>query len=782
MITHGIDAKMSNCLSGDAQKTLKTYLKIIKGAAPEGYKNWDETKYYCTIPNADNIRIKYYDSNKGKEICFSFIRIGFDNNMRNDIIIVFQHEAPEAEIKEEEENITILSTANQLKNVVSTWYFILRNLALIVLMLVLIYTGIRIVISSTAGEKAKYKERLTDWLVSICLVMIMHYIMAFSVNIVEQITKLIELPKNSNLAYIELKDSQKANAERELKDFDTTGQGTAIDTWSDGVGENGAIVWPTDLVGLFKIQSQMTEEGTESWIAYSFGYVILVLYTLFFAFTYLRRVLYMAFLTMMAPMVAMTYPIDKMTDGKAQAFDAWFKEYIFNLMIQPLHLLLYTILVSSAYTLASENILYTLVALGFMLPAEKLMRRFFGFEKAKTPGLLGGAAGAALTMSGMQKLLGHRPQNGGKSNVNVGGSNTQKQTKLKFANKNKINAQDAIVGDGINSQQNSTQGNTESEREQTVRESNATNQNEENQNTEPQESNEDSEESTTIDINSGRTEAQNANTTNASSSRGRTGRIPVNVDPAGNSNKKKRHIFRAVGTVTAGVGKQAVAGVLRGVHPVRMFGKAMAGATGLAAGGLLGIATGDPNKVLQYSGIGGGAAMKFAGSLPNKNIISDDLKEKAKMSFYGDDYQEVMQEKKKEQLAKNDEYINYIKQTMSVNTKQAKEILETTGSQCFDNGIEDIEDIATIHELTHSGSDSMSFEKAVAGRSYAKKRLAGADIDSMTPDKIKKYKDRWKDEFKAKYNFDDATAGRYADEAFNTAIRFNNTKSSLTKI
>ena len=32
------------------------------------------------------------------------------------------------------------------------------------------------------------------------------------------------------------------------------------------------------------------------------------------------------------------------------------------------------------------------------------------------------------------------------------------------------------------------------------------------------------------------------------------------------------------------------------------------------------------------------------------------------MSFYGDDYQEVMQEKKKEQLAKNDEYINYIKQ------------------------------------------------------------------------------------------------------------------------
>ena len=108
---------------------------------------------------------------------------------------------------------------------------------------------------------------------------------------------------------------------------------------------------------------------------------------------------------MVAPLVAMTYPIDKITDGKAQAFNTWLREYIFNLMIQPLHLLLYTLLISSAFKLASQNALYAIVAIGFMIPAEKLLRRFFGFEKAKTPGLLGGAAGAALTMTGLQKMI-----------------------------------------------------------------------------------------------------------------------------------------------------------------------------------------------------------------------------------------------------------------------------------------------------------------------------------------------------------------------------------------
>ena len=114
----------------------------------------------------------------------------------------------------------------------------------------------------------------------------------------------------------------------------------------------------------------------------------------------------MAFLTLISPLVALTYCIDKLNDGSAQGFNKWFREYIFNLLIQPMHLLLYFILVGSAMSTLGDNFIYSIVAIGFMLPAEKLLRSLFGFEKASTPSMLGGAAATSLMMSGISKLTG----------------------------------------------------------------------------------------------------------------------------------------------------------------------------------------------------------------------------------------------------------------------------------------------------------------------------------------------------------------------------------------
>ena len=51
----------------------------------------------------------------------------------------------------------------------------------------------------------------------------------------------------------------------------------------------------------------------------------------------------MAFLTIISPIVALTYPIDKM-DGEAKGFNMWLREFIFNALLQPLHYILYYIL------------------------------------------------------------------------------------------------------------------------------------------------------------------------------------------------------------------------------------------------------------------------------------------------------------------------------------------------------------------------------------------------------------------------------------------------------
>lgn len=223
--------------------------------------------------------------------------------------------------------------------------------------------------------------------------------------------------------------------------------------------------WPTNLMGKARIELQLEPNNisSENQLIRKFGYtvifLVLVVYTVVFLFAYLKRLLMMAFLTMIAPLVAMTYPLDKLHDGSAQALNMWFKEYIFNLLIQPFHLLIYTILVGSAMELAQNNMLYAMAAIGFILPAEKLLRKFFGFDKAST--VAGGSAlGGALAMQGinqLRKLGSHAGKRNGEKQKGVSDKEEKEGSKPRFA-KNETGYRE-LLGDGNN---NANQGNQQS--------------------------------------------------------------------------------------------------------------------------------------------------------------------------------------------------------------------------------------------------------------------------------------------------------------------------------
>ena len=94
----------------------------------------------------------------------------------------------------------------------------------------------------------------------------------------------------------------------------------------------------------------------------------------------------------------------------------WLKEYIFNALLQPFHLIIYSIFVGSAVDLAVKNPLFAIVALAFITPAEKILRKFFGFEKASTASALGAvasAAGGAALMNQMRNLMAPKKGGGG---------------------------------------------------------------------------------------------------------------------------------------------------------------------------------------------------------------------------------------------------------------------------------------------------------------------------------------------------------------------------------
>lgn len=337
------------------------------------------------------------------------------------------------------QKIKMKSTAIELRPVISKWYFALRNLAIVALLSILVYIGIRILISSSADDKAKYKQRMMDWLVAICLLFFMHYIMAFAVKLTEEITKAVN--SMNEPYYITFGDSDSKLKDYKYEAGSGDSEGENIFNVSDGLGKtlydnniitdyNGKYIfmWPTNLTGKARIELQLepTEDLTEDDIemrqfGYTVIYLALVMYTILFLFRYLKRVMMLAFLTIIAPLMAMTYPLDKLQDGSAQGFNTWLKEYIFNLLIQPVHLILYTVLIGASMDLVADNIVFALVALGFILQAEKILRKFFGFEKAST--VAGGSAlGGALAMQGisqMSKLI----AKGGKGGKSGGGGN-----------------------------------------------------------------------------------------------------------------------------------------------------------------------------------------------------------------------------------------------------------------------------------------------------------------------------------------------------------------------
>ena len=301
------------------------------------------------------------------------------------------------------------SSASKLQPTIATWYVALRNLTVVGLLSVLVYVGIRIIISSTASDKAKYKQMLVDWLVALCLVFFLHYIMSFVITMTESICNAIAGDGQTNI-YVNVVST-----------------------------DNESGTFKTNLLGLARFKTQYADFGQK--MAYLIMYLALVIYTVIFTWFYLKRLLMMAFLTLIAPVVALTYPIDKMNDGKAQAFDSWLKEYVFNALIQPFHLIIYTVFVGSAMDLASTNIIYMIAALAFILPAEKILRKFFGFEKAGA-GTLGALAGG-LTAGSLLGKLGKGKSGGGSSRA-PGKSVPEGEKPPRFENKHNVSE----IGDG----------------------------------------------------------------------------------------------------------------------------------------------------------------------------------------------------------------------------------------------------------------------------------------------------------------------------------------------
>lgn len=240
------------------------------------------------------------------------------------------------------EQITVTASESNkaIKESITKMFMICRILAMVIALLVLIYIGIRMALASVASDKAKYKNMLIAWVQSIAIMFLMVYIMVIIVGFGESLTNI----------FFSLKDSLLAGKE----------------SFEVEVTES--------------ITRHIFETSGLKLATYSIIYWIVIYSQFKFFYLYIKRVLMVGFLIMISPLITITYSIDKAGDGKAQAFGTWFSEFLMNVLIQPLHALLYLIFVFSANEIATIS---PVVAVIFMLgigSAERMVKVIFNMR------------------------------------------------------------------------------------------------------------------------------------------------------------------------------------------------------------------------------------------------------------------------------------------------------------------------------------------------------------------------------------------------------------------
>lgn len=356
----------------------------IKKAIKDAVKNAIENNEQVKLDDVLNIIKDYTNDNEQAEI----------DDVLKAIQTAIQDTIQDVKQNGQIERMNAHSITQQLHSTIANWYVALRNFAIVALLSVLLYVGIRMIISSTAADKSKYKEMLMQWVVALCILFFLHYIMSFILTVTEMITDGIA--ESTTEIVVKVTDGDKSFKFR------------------------------TDLTGLCRLQIQYSDLGAR--MIYLIFYIALVIYTVMFTWVYVKRAITMAFLTLMAPVVAITYPIDKIGDGKAQAFGIWLKEFMFNALLQPFHLIIFTVFLGAASEIAVMNPVYAILFLAFIIPAEKLLRKMFGFDKASTAGaaidgaakMFGGAAAFKMLSKGMGRFGGgknNKTQSGGKDNI-----------------------------------------------------------------------------------------------------------------------------------------------------------------------------------------------------------------------------------------------------------------------------------------------------------------------------------------------------------------------------
>ena len=220
------------------------------------------------------------------------------------------------EIKEKNPKAFII----QIREGIKMWYYIIRNVAIMVMVVVLLYTTIRIflnIYAESPENKARYKEMMLAWTKALATLVVMHLVIytviAFNSDVVETIKNVAQIddPRIQNLNVILLE--------------------RALDI-------RLSVAFPSTIL-----------------------YVLVTFLTMKFFFVYLKRFILVLILIVSGPFITIKTAYESTGKSVSKAYSKWFYDLLINVMEQSVHALFYALFVRGLFEGAMQDFI------GFLL-------------------------------------------------------------------------------------------------------------------------------------------------------------------------------------------------------------------------------------------------------------------------------------------------------------------------------------------------------------------------------------------------------------------------------
>jgi len=256
---------------------------------------------------------------------------------------------------------------------INRWYDVFKAIAVAGYLVILLYLGVKILLKTSGKSQAQYKELFMYWIVGVVILTFFPYVIKYAIDLNNFIVQMIEDSKTEVLnvsnyrASVDMSDFSLPIImldEEEYKGF------AAMMDKNPYAGSNS-------YMALMASRAESSERLVDAVV-----YLIMVWQFIMIVIIYYKRVFMIAFLIVIFPWVALSYAIDKIGDGKSQAFNTWTKEIMANIFVQSIHALVYVFVIGATYTSGtySGDWLLTIMGISFLFQGEQILKKIIGLN------------------------------------------------------------------------------------------------------------------------------------------------------------------------------------------------------------------------------------------------------------------------------------------------------------------------------------------------------------------------------------------------------------------